>query len=245
MRPLEAVELWSGPWGWAAQPVLAAAGRDVPLWPTALVLLAATAAALAYAGKTVAELPTAVLRSRARASSGVLAGIMASDPRSIRLAVTDGLEARSRGRVERWAARLSPPRSPRLLVAWRDAVALLMAPRRAGLMFLLLALAGAAAATSAGTRGGTAHLAAAAAALLGYCAASTLLEPARLDADDVRRTAWSPLPYERIALAHAVVPTLALVATVGLLAVPLALAELTPAPSSSLPPRPSSSPPVC
>lgn len=230
VRPLEAVELWSGPWGWAAQPVLAAAGRDVPLWPTALVLLAATAAALAYAVKTVAELPTAVLRSRARASSGVLAGIMASDPRSIRLAVTDGLEARSRRRVERWAARLSPPRSPRLLVAWRDAVALLMAPRRAGLMFLLLALAGAAAATSAGTRGGTAHLAAAAAALLGYCAASTLLEPARLDADDVRRTAWSPLPYERIALAHAVVPTLALVATVGLLAVPLALAELTPAP---------------
>ncbi|MFE1408993.1 hypothetical protein ACFW5D_36750 [Streptomyces sp. NPDC058770] len=78
VRPLEAVELWSGPWGWAAQPVLAAAGRDVPLWPTALVLLAATAAALAYAGKTVAELPTAVLRSRARASSGVLAGIMAA-----------------------------------------------------------------------------------------------------------------------------------------------------------------------
>ncbi|MER6408290.1 hypothetical protein ABT269_33365 [Streptomyces viridosporus] len=230
-RPLEAAELWSGPWGWAAQPVLAAAGRDAPLWPAALaLLLAATATALAYAGKEVAELPTAVLRSRARASSGVLAGILAGDLRSVRLAMTGGLEARSRGRAERWAARLAPPRSARLLVAWRDTVALLMAPRRAGLMLLLLALAGAAAAASAGTRGGTTHLAAAAAALLGYFAASALLEPARLDADDVRRTAWSPRPYERIALAHALVPTLTLAAAGGLLAVPLALAGLPSAP---------------
>ncbi|MFF4762819.1 hypothetical protein [Streptomyces sp. NPDC001292] len=230
-RPLEAVELWSGPWGWAAQPVLAAAGRDVPLWPAALVLLlAATAAALAYAGKAVAELPTTVLRSRARASGGVLAGILAGDLRSVRLAMTGGLEARSRGRVERWAARLAPPRSPRLLVAWRDTVALLMAPRRSGLVLLLLALAGVAAVTSAGTRGGTAHLAAAVAALFGYFAASALLEPARLDGDDVRRTAWSPRPCERIALAHTVVPILALVVAGCLLAVPLALADLPSAP---------------
>ncbi|MGW9121801.1 DUF6297 family protein [Streptomyces sp. NPDC055663] len=230
-RMLEAVELWSGPWGWAAQPVLAAAGQDVPLWPAALVLLlAATAAALAHAGKAVAELPATVLRSRARASGGVLAGILAGDLRSVRLAMTGGLEARGRGRVERWVARLAPPRSPRLLVAWRDTVALLMAPRRAGLMLLLLALAGAAASASAGIRGGMAHLAAAAAALLGYFAASALLEPARLDADVTRRTAWSPRPYERIALAHALVPTLALVATGGLLAVPLALAGLPSAP---------------
>lgn len=234
-RLLEAVELWSGPWGWAAQSVLAAAGRNVPLWPAALVLLlAVTAAALAYVGKAVAELPTTVLRSRARASGGVLAGILAVDMRSVRLSMTGGLEARSRGRIERWAARLAPPRSTRLLVAWRDTVALLMAPRRPGLMFLLLALAGAAAVVSAGTRGGTAHLAAAVAALLGYFAASALLEPARLDGDDIRRTAWSPRPYERIALAHALVPILALVAAGCLLAVPLALADLPSAPLAVL-----------
>ncbi|GCB43118.1 hypothetical protein [Streptomyces sp. NL15-2K] len=230
-KVLETVELWSGPWGWAAQPVLAAAGRSAPLWPAALALLvAATAAALVYAGKVVDEVPVAVLRSRARASGGVLAGILAVDMRSVRLSMTGGQEVRSRGRVERWAARLSPPRSPGLLVAWRDAMGLIMAPRRPGLMALLLVPAGAAAGAAAGTRGGTAYLTAALATLFGYFAASQLLEPARLDADDVRRTAWSPRPYERLALEHALVPTLVLVVTGCLLAVPVALSAHTTAP---------------
>ncbi|MET8572571.1 hypothetical protein [Streptomyces sp. NPDC004783] len=230
-KVLETVELWSGPWGWAAQPVLAAAGRSAPLWPMALALLvAATAAALVYAGKVVDEVPVAVLRSRARASGGVLAGILAVDMRSVRLSMTGGLEVRGRGRVERWAARLSPPRSPGLLVAWRDVLGLLMAPRRLGLMVLLLVPAGAAAVAAAGTRGGTAYLAAALAALLGYFAGSQLLEPARLDADDVRRTAWSPRPYERLALEHALVPALVLAAAGCLLAVPVALSGHATAP---------------
>ncbi|MBC7273631.1 MAG: hypothetical protein H5T76_33855, partial [Streptomyces sp.] len=222
---------WSGPWGWAAQPVLAAAGRDVPVWPTALVLLlAATATALAHAGKALGNLPTALLRSRARACGDVLAGILTVDLRSARLAMTGGSEPRRRGRIQRWAARLAPPRSPRLLVAWRDTVALLMAPRRAGLMLLLLVLAGAAAVASAAAAGGTAHLAAMVAALLGHLAAATLLEPARLDGDDVRRAAWSARPYERVALAHALVPTLALAVTGGLLSLPLAVSHLPSAP---------------
>ncbi|MFF5158475.1 hypothetical protein ACFY3N_19970 [Streptomyces sp. NPDC000348] len=191
---------------------------------------ATTAIVLAYAGKTVAELPTTVLRSRARASGGVPAGILAIDMRSARLAMTGGPESRSRGRIERWAAGLAPPRSPRLLVARRDTVALLMAPRRAALVLLLLVLAGAAAVASARARGGTAHLAAAVAALLGYFAASNLMEPARLDGDGARRAAWSPRPYERIALAHALVPTLALAATGCVLAAPLALSRLPSAP---------------
>jgi len=224
-KALETVELWSGPWGWAAQPVLAAAGGTAPLWPLALgLLVAATAAALVHAGKAVGEVPLAVLRSRARASGGVLAGILAVDLRSVRLSMTGGLEVRGRGRLERWAARLSPPRSPGLLVAWRDAVGLVMAPRRLGLMVLLLVPAGAAAGAAAGGgTGGTTYLAAAAAALLGYFAGSQLLEPARLDADDVRRTAWSPRPYERLALEHALVPLLVLVAAGCLGSVPAAL----------------------
>lgn len=140
--------------------------------------------------------------------------------------MTGSLEARGRGRIERWAARLSPPRSPGLLVAWRDAMGLIMAPRRPGLMILLLVPAGAA----AGARGGTAYLGAALAALLGYFAASQLLEPARLDADDVRRTAWSPRPYERLALEHALVPTLVLIIAGYLLAVPIALSTHATAP---------------
>ncbi|MCZ2526656.1 hypothetical protein [Streptomyces sp. HB2AG] len=221
---LETIELWSGPWGWAAQPVLAAAGRSAPLWPVALALLvAATAAALACAGKIVAGVPVGVLRARARASGGVLAGFLTADMRSARLSMTSGPEIRGRGRVQRWAARLSPPRSPGLLVAWRDAMALLMEPRRPGLTVLLLVSAGAAAGASAETGGGTAYLAAAVAALLGYFAASHLLEPARLDGDDVRRTAWSPRPYEAMALEHALVPMLVLAVTGCLLAVPVAL----------------------
>ncbi|MFF3390029.1 hypothetical protein ACFYW1_03625 [Streptomyces sp. NPDC002669] len=218
---LETVELWSGPWGWAAQPVLAAAGRPGPLWPVALALLpAVTAAALTHAWKVFAEVPAEVLRSRARASGGVLAGLLAVDMRSARLSVAGSLEPRGRGRAQRWAARLSPPRSPGLLVAWRDAVALVMAPGRTGLMVLLLVPAGAVAHVAAGLGGPGRYLAAALAALLGCFAASQLLEPARLDADDVRRTAWSPRPYERLALEHALVPTLVLVVAGCLLALP-------------------------
>ncbi|MFB8775189.1 hypothetical protein VSS16_21040 [Streptomyces broussonetiae] len=112
-------------------------------------------------------------------------------------------------------------------------------------MLLLLVLAGAAADASAATAGGTAHFAATVAALLGHFAASTLLEPARLDGDDVRRAAWSARPYERVALAHALVPTLALAATGGLLSLPLAVFHLRRPPSSPSPPPPSSSPPAC
>jgi hypothetical protein len=62
-----AAALWSGPWGWAAQPVIAAAGHAVPAsvagnpapwWPLALALLAATAlAALAAADRAAAGCP--------------------------------------------------------------------------------------------------------------------------------------------------------------------------------------------
>ena len=48
--PVGEVLLWSGPWGWAAQPALAAATSAAPLWPVAsalLALLTAVAASLA------------------------------------------------------------------------------------------------------------------------------------------------------------------------------------------------------
>lgn len=228
---VETAVLWSGPWGWAVQPVLAATGRPLPLWPVAAALLAVcTAVALASCGRIVADVPAAVLRSRARTVGGVLAALWAVDPRSVRLSMAAGPEGRRRGRLGRWAARLRPPRSPGPLVAWRDTVALLMAPGRPALSVLLLLLAGAVLRAGGGavslaslaSLASFASLAPVVAAALGYVAAAVLLEPARLDADDPRRTAWSPRPYARVALDHALVPTI-LLTTVGcLLTVPFA-----------------------
>ena len=55
---LEQIELWSGPWGWAAQPVVAAAGGSAPGWPASLVALAVlTAGAVVGAHRSAASAP--------------------------------------------------------------------------------------------------------------------------------------------------------------------------------------------
>ena len=46
---LDAIALWSGPWGWSAQGMVALAGGAAPLWPVATALLGA-AALVALAG---------------------------------------------------------------------------------------------------------------------------------------------------------------------------------------------------
>ncbi|MER5476940.1 hypothetical protein ABT026_08140 [Streptomyces sp. NPDC002734] len=216
VRWLETAELWSGPWGWAAQPVLAAVGGTAPLWPVAVFLLvSATAVALWLAVRCLGGIPAGSLRARAGATGGVLAGVLAADPRVVRLATARSREARARGRTARWAGRLHAPRFPRLLVVWRDAVALAAVPRRtaSAVALLLVAAAGAAA---AGAGAGTLTAAAAGAAAYGACA--RLLEPARLDGDDPRRAAWSPRPFERTVAAHAVVPTAVLTVAGAVLA---------------------------
>jgi hypothetical protein len=55
------------------------------------------------------------------------------------------------------------------------------------------------------------------AVLAGYVAALQLVEPARLDADDPRRTRWSPYPASVLARRHAVVPSVLLM-TLGVIA---------------------------
>ncbi|WP_159105529.1 hypothetical protein [Streptomyces fragilis] len=215
-RWLETAELWSGPWGWAAQPVVAAAGGRAPLWPVAVfLLLSVTAGALWLAVRCLGGIPAETLRVRAGAAGGVLAGVLAADPRVVRLAAARAREARGRGRTARWAGRLAAPRSPRLLTVWRDAVALAATPRRTASAVALLggAVAWAAAAAAGGAgppaaaAGGAGPPVTAAAAVPAYAAAARLLEPARLDGDDPRRAAWSPRPFERTVVAHAVVPT--------------------------------------
>ncbi|WTW98946.1 hypothetical protein OG216_38885 [Streptomycetaceae bacterium NBC_01309] len=223
-KALETVELWSGPWGWASQPVLAAAGEPAPLWPLALALSVLTmSAALAAAPRLVVSIPTAELRSRTQASAGLLAGIWALDLRAARLSAARAGSGRGPGRAQRWAARSRAPRRAWLLIVWRDAVGLLAAPRRLGLMAVFLAMSGMTAIAAVAASGAVATLLGIAAALWGYFAAGALLESARLDGDDVRRAAWLPRPFERVALEHAVVPTLVMAAAGCLPALPVAM----------------------
>lgn len=45
--------------------------------------------------------------------------------------------------------------------------------------------------------------------VFGYLAVAQLLEPARIETDDVRRAAWSPYPFASLMLRHAIVPSVA------------------------------------
>lgn len=198
---LAEVLLWSGPWGWAAQPALAATSSAAPLWPVALSLLVGlTAAATGLAWRDAAEVPDGVLRSRARARSSFAAALYLGEPRDARLAA-EPVRAR---RVRQ--AGLRPPADPRLVVVWRDALHLRRAPARvvAAAGYLLAA---ALLAIASGPHGWTA----AGAALLVHGAGGQLLEPARLDADDPRRTRLFAADSSRVAVQHAALATAVLV----------------------------------
>ncbi|WP_327393257.1 hypothetical protein OG533_32825 [Streptomyces sp. NBC_01186] len=223
---LEAFLLWSGPWGWAAAPVVHATGGPASgaagAWPVAVALLVAgTLAALWHAHVVAASVPTRLLRVRAATAATVASVLWSIELRAARLAVSDAVGGHG-GRARR---RLLPiPRHRHLVVVWRDAVALLRAPGR---------LAGAALWTGAGAGG--AGLAAslhsaggrtvllAAALLLGYLAVGKLAEPARLEADDLRRSSWSPFRFATLMLHHALVPALAGALLALLAAIPFAL----------------------
>ena len=120
------VALWSGPWGWAVQPLAGTAAA----WPVAVVLLAAlTAAITALAVRRRGATPTERHLVRAEARGGAVAAIYSMNARYVRRSLT----AVSAGPVAaRGANRLKPPRSPRLAIAWRDAIAALAVPQRLG-----------------------------------------------------------------------------------------------------------------
>ncbi|TDC22983.1 hypothetical protein E1265_14160 [Streptomyces sp. 8K308] len=205
---VEDAALWSGPWGWAGQPALAAAGLGAPHWPVAAALLGGCAvAALLPVRRLVTTMPAATLRARSRAVWQVSAAALALEPRAVRLALA-GASGGGAGfpRLARWRRRLRPPRSRRLAVPWRDAVGLLAEPRRLGAAAALLAAAG------VFLRPGTV-VATALAAALGYAAAGRLLEPARLDAEDPRRARlWWSGTAAGLALRHTLTPGAALLA---------------------------------
>ncbi len=220
------VLLWSGPWGWAAQPVMAAAvprrpgrpaGNPAPWWPVALALLAGTAlAALACADRAVAGVPAAALRARARTLGAMSAAALSMNTRGVATAYT-GAAGTRRARF-----RLPPPQRRELVLLWRDLLALLRSPARLVSAVLLALLAAALAAVA--SHGRPVSLVLVGCALsLGYLAAAWLCEGARLDADDPRRSAQLPFRYESLAWWHAAVPCLVLLAAVG---VPAAVAGI-------------------
>ncbi|MFE7539408.1 hypothetical protein [Streptomyces platensis] len=200
---LEQVELWSGPWGWAAQPVVHAAGGSAHPWPAAVALLVVlTAAATLYAHAVSATVPTTQLRARAATATTVASVMWSVELRAAKLAVSEALE-RDGHKSRR---RLPMPRSKYLVVMWRDAVALLRAPGRVGSAALWTG-AGAAMSGMAASLDGRSRVAAVVMALFfGYLAVGQLAESARWEADDLRRSSWSPFRFATLMLHHAIVP---------------------------------------
>ncbi|SFE78351.1 hypothetical protein SAMN05216251_105184 [Actinacidiphila alni] len=226
-RVLEWAELWSGPWGWAAQPVIRATGGSVPGWPAAVVLLAAATAAAVYrAYGDAALVPTGRLRERAATATTVSSVMWSMELRAAKLAIMEaGGGSTARG------LRLPPPRGRlgrHLVVEWRDLLALLRAPGRLGRAAVWTACGTATAALGVDLGGERRVVGLVVGLLFGYAAVGALAETARLETDDVRRGAWAPFRFRTLMLRHAVVPAVLGVLLGLLAAVPLAVAG-TPA----------------
>ena len=226
---LAAVLLWSGPWGWLVQPFVAALPGRAPggvdaLWPVGLGLgLVGATVLVVLADRLVPTIDGRTLRGRADSVALVGASILAIQPRRARLTV---LAAQGHAPSTRW--RLPVPKRRWLLGVWRDASALLRAPARVvwSVLWLVLALVLLAQALrptlgavvfdpADGTPTGPDRAERGVRLLLGvpgfvalYLAVAQLAEPARLDADDVRRLRIRPTAATRQALGHAVVPVL-------------------------------------
>ncbi|UBI35548.1 DUF6297 family protein [Streptomyces mobaraensis] len=202
------VLLWSGPWGWSAQPLVAAVDGPAPGWPAALALSVVSTAVVLVAGvRAVPGIPASALRTRATVAERMTASVFSLELRQARLATRGGrAAARSRPLL-----RLPVPRRRWLLVPWRDATGLLRAPARAVRALVWLAAAVALTALAPAARPTPRAVLAVLALTAAYLAAAHLVEPARLDSDDLRRRAQLPYSSGALALWHAVVPAVLLV----------------------------------
>jgi hypothetical protein len=199
--------LWSGPWGWALQPV---AGTTTAAAVAALAALAAVVVvAVVGAARAIGACPTERHAVRAEARSGAVASVWALDARTARLTLQ-----RAAGPGRAWAGRaVRAPRRPSWAIPWRDLISALRAPARTVTGAVLAAAASVLAIAAAR------HVAAEPLAALGtYLAASTLLEPLRVETD--QPTASQLLlrrPFGRVLLGHVTVP-IAIIAVAAALA---------------------------
>jgi hypothetical protein len=218
--------LWSGPWGWAILAVGGSAGAGGASHGSVSGIVAlALLCVLALAGgisvfRTAGRCSIEEFRSRARTRSQVVASLHALDWRSAGLA-TRGSKARS------WQARvrIRLPRRQMLIVPWHSAVALLRSPVRLG-WGIVLAAAGMVLLAHQPTGQGT--LWAGAVAL--YLAASSLLEPLRLEVDSpATARLFLPWPFDKVLWFHCILPAV-IVVMAGVLGVAgaTALGYVTP-----------------
>jgi hypothetical protein len=222
---LSAIALWSGPWGWAGQGIVAMAGGHAPLWPLATALLGVLAlAALAWGRHAAAGVSASALRARARTLGAMSGALMSADTRGLALARSGALRTPGRARF-----RLRPPRRRELVLPWRDLLALARAPFRLATA-VTLGLAAVGLIALAGHGGQLSLLPVAGALSVGYLAAAMLCEGARMDADDPRRSAQLPVRFGSLAWWHAVVPCLVLFLTAGIPAVAISVAAGDPRP---------------
>ena len=199
--------LWSGPWGWGILPV-SAEGSSYGVIGLVLLCGLALAAGISLF-RSAGRCPIEEFRSRARTRSQVVASLHALDYRTAGLA-TKGSKART------WQARLRIrlPRRQILIVPWHSTVALLRSPVRLGWGIML---AGAGMVLLALQPTGQGTLWAGAVAL--YLAASSLLEPLRLEVDSpATARLFLPWPFNKVLWLHCLLPT-AIVVVAGVLAV--------------------------
>jgi Family of unknown function (DUF6297) len=212
--------LWSGPWGWAVGPIVAAAGGQAPGWPAQAVLLAlVVAAAVTVAWRRAGGAPTEELARRAALRGGLAASAYLLDVRGVALLRQQATRALLGVR----RVRLRRPRARWLAIPWRDALAMLRAPGRLGWAAALAAGAIPAVAAAPGRRGLVI-----AAVLAGYLAAGRLVESIRVETDQPDAHYQLSWRYGILMLLHCLLPA-ALLATLGVLLVVAAwLAGLLP-----------------
>jgi hypothetical protein len=204
------IVLWSGPWGWAVQPVTETA------WGVALALLAVAAGVAAWVTlRNAAGCSTERHALRAEAREGAAASLSALNIRTAQLALR---------RVEgkrgfRARTRLPLPRRAASAIPWRDLSALLRAPGRVAEAVVLGAAGTALAVTQANHFPATAL-----AALVSYVAVARLFEPLRLEVDTPGSSRILLVqPFGRVLLSHVAVPVAVVVLAGALAVVPCAI----------------------
>lgn len=193
---------WSGPWGWAVGPVVAAGGGQVPGWQLqAGLLLLTTLVSVVLAWQNADSVPTEELARRAGLHTGLMANLYFVDIRGVSVQRREAEQALLGLR----AVRVHRPRTRWLALPWRDAVSLLRAPSRVGWAFILLG-------------GGVLAVAAVpdkpaftfGAIFAGYFAAAQLVEPVRVEADQPGAHYLLPWRWGDVVLYHTILPTLVL-----------------------------------
>jgi hypothetical protein len=195
-RSARTAVLWSGPWGWALQPAAGVSTASAVGALSALAVLAGTAVFASARALGACATERHVVRAEAR--TGAVASMWSLDARTARLALR---RAAGPGRAAA-VPRIRAPRRAELAIPWRDAVSALRAPGRT-LTGVALA-AGASVLAIAAAR----HVAAEGLAALGtYLAASTLLEPLRLEVDQPSASQiLLTRPFGRVLLGHVAFP---------------------------------------